>query len=492
MQKMYHRWLIVLIALYALSFAPVFAQQQCTTCGSTAQAMQVYFDMTTKVMSAIQTLGGQWPSVGRYTVPWLFQWGVVNIPEEENDLITRNSQAIARNISQKMEATAAVATILFTDARDIGRDSLMWITILAQNQAIVRDRSKLQNMGSVLQDKIYELSLGAARQSPITPWDAPQIQSILDQYRQSWLVSSYAIQPDTTYANILFVFQRMNRSFERFLAWNTISQFAWWYQAWSFEVYFDMDTIRQMKEDYACARFWDQCAGNLKQFVTDIKAVSSENVQAVKTAGKDVTDASKKLAQAVSAFWKQTANFFRKKEKQKAFTEKEAQWLSREQQLLRTVYGSDFKKMQNKQWVWLWDVKAGIVGLKQAVENHKQAKAAKKLETKDINKKTQESSKSQSNKENTTGVILTSISLPQTVSTILSQTMQDAYEDTKIAVQSANVVEPTEVMVYIPLLAYQLQTLRDLIGTKDTKGMLVSNLGTACELQCSNAGGSCW
>ena len=137
-------------------------------------------------------------------------------------------------------------------------------------------------------------------------------------------------------------------------------------------------------------------------------------------------------------------------------------------------------------------MKAGIVGLKQAVENHKQAKAEKKLETKDINKKTQESSKSQSNKENTTEVILTSISLPQTVSTILSQTMQDAYEDTKIAVQSANVVEPTEVMVYIPLLAYQLQTLRDLIGTKDTKGMLVSNLGTACELQCSNAGGSCW
>jgi len=45
--------------MYVLSFAPVFAQQQCTTCGSTAKAMQGYFDMTTKVMSAIQTLGGQ-------------------------------------------------------------------------------------------------------------------------------------------------------------------------------------------------------------------------------------------------------------------------------------------------------------------------------------------------------------------------------------------------------------------------------------------------
>lgn len=442
-------------------------------------------------MSAIQTLWWQGSSLGRYTVPWLFQWWVVDIPDEEEDLITRTADAVWRNVAQKMEATAAVATILFTDIWDIGRDNLMWLAILAQNQAIVRDRAKLQNMGSVLQDKIYELSLGAARTSSVTPWDATQLQAILDQYKQSGLLSSYNLQADTTYANILFVFQKINRSFERFLAWNTVSQFEWWYQAGSFAIYFDLNEINQLKEDYACARFGDQCAGNLKQFVTDIKAVSSENVQAVKSAGKDITDASKKLKQALSAFGKQTANFFRKKEKQQAFTQEEAKGLSREQQLLRTVYGSDFKKMQNKVGAWLGDVKAGIVWLKQAIETQKQAKNTPAIQTQDVNASTQTSLQKQSNKEKTDEKILTSITLPTTVSDVLSQTMRDAYEDTQDSLQAANIVEPSEVTVYIPLLAYQLQTIRDLIGTKDTKGMLVYNLGTACELQCSNAWWSC-
>lgn len=56
----------------------------------------------------------------------------------------------------------------------------------------------------------------------------------------------------------------------------------------------------------------------------------------------------------------------------------------------------------------------------------------------------------------------------------------------------ATAVQPHAVTVYVPLLATQLDILRDLIGTKDTKGMIVHNLGTACELQCTNAGGTCW
>lgn len=51
----------------------------------------------------------------------------------------------------------------------------------------------------------------------------------------------------------------------------------------------------------------------------------------------------------------------------------------------------------------------------------------------------------------------------------------------------ATAVQPHDVVVYVPLLAEQLDRLRDLIGTKDTKGMIVHNLGTACELQCTNA-----
>jgi len=80
--------------------------------------------------------------------------------------------------------------------------------------------------------------------------------------------------------------------------------------------------------------------------VTDIKSIGTENIQAAKTAGKDVVDASNKLAGALKVFGKQTANFFRKKGKKKAYTEEEQASISRQDQLLRTVYGSDFKRMQ--------------------------------------------------------------------------------------------------------------------------------------------------
>jgi len=108
-----------------------------------------------------------------------------------------------------------------------------------------------------------------------------------------------------------------------------------------------MQAIDKMQQDYTCARFGDQCAGNLKQFVTDMQTLGSENIQAARTSGKDIIDASKKLKGAMQAFGKKTANFLRKKEKNKAYTPEEEAGLSRQDKLLRTVYGSDFKRMQN-------------------------------------------------------------------------------------------------------------------------------------------------
>jgi hypothetical protein len=52
-------------------------------------------------------------------------------------------------------------------------------------------------------------------------------------------------------------------------------------------------------------------------------------------------------------------------------------------------------------------------------------------------------------------------------------------------------IDPNYLTVYVPLLASQLDTIRWLIGTKDTKWMIIHNLGTACELQCGNAGWTC-
>jgi len=114
----------------------------------------------------------------------LFGGGILQLDDESRDAITRSADAILRSIDQKMQATAAVGTILATNLRDIGRDNFLGLSLLTQNQAIVRDRAKLQRLSSIMQDKVFELALATARQKPLTVTDRTQLRDILTTYQQ--------------------------------------------------------------------------------------------------------------------------------------------------------------------------------------------------------------------------------------------------------------------------------------------------------------------
>lgn len=496
---MVHRFCKIIVACVVLSLVQGFSAAQsssCTTCWSTAKALQDYIDMTTAIMSAIQTQWWEVSDLGAYSVPWLFGWGVLSLEEEQRDAITRWLDATARNINQKVQATLATTTILFTNVWDISRDNAMWLGILVQNEPIVRDWAKLQRLWSVMQDKIYELALWAARQDSITAADYTQIESTIAQYKQQWLMSGFVIEPTATYANLLFVLQKANRARETFIIYNATDQLKRTITAGEDAVYvkFNDTTIDLVAIQYNCARFGDQCASNLKQFVTDIKSIGTENIQAAKTAGKDVVDAGKKLAGALQVFGKQTANFFRKKDKKKAFTEAERSGLSRQDQLLRTVYGSDFKRM--KWWV-LASVRANVdTSAYEAIRDSiQQVTTQVKKDNATIQTQDVLSFKDVRSQKATIEAIKAStkaLQLPDILKEFLTETMVTVHANAVDHISFATAVQPHDVVVYVPLLAAQLDILRDLIGTKDTKGMIVHNLGTACELQCTNAWGTCW
>jgi hypothetical protein len=443
--------------------------------------------MTTKILSAIQTQSLEWSTVGAFDVPWLFGGGILQLEDESRNLIIRSAEATARSIDQKMQATMAVTTILFTNVRDIARDNFLWLSLLIQNQTIVRDRAKLQRLGSSMQDKIFELAMATAWQNYITLTDREQINTILNDYRTQQFITSFAIDDKATYANMLFVLQKMNRAYERFLSYWTTGQFHWSFSTWDGEVFIviNPDKISQMQEQYKCARFGDKCAGNFKQFVTDIETIGSENMQAARTAWKDIVDASGKLKWVLQVFGKQTANFFRKKENKRAFTEEEKIALSRQQQLLRTVYGSDFKRMGNMLAVVRMNVSQETF---QEIYDNMSAigKSFKEIIIDPFND-------IDTAKPGTTVTIDTWrwIALSEGLTTLIMHTMQDVHSHGIASIDNAHLMDPGSVMIYIPLLSAQLDTLRGLIGTKDTKGMIIYNLGNACELQCSNAWWTC-
>lgn len=496
---MLYRFCKIIVVCIVLSLVQGFSVAQsssCNTCGSTAKALQDYLDMTTAIMSAIQTQWWEVSDLGTYSVPWLFWWGVLSLEQEQRDAMTRWADATVRNINQKVQATLATTTILFTNVWDVTRDNAMWFGILVQNEPIVRDWTKLQRLWSVMQDKIYELSLGAAWLKRITAADRTQIESTIEEYTQQWLLNAFILEPTATYANLLFVLQKANRARETFIIYNATEQLDRVITADGDAVYlkFNKATLNTVATQYTCARFWDQCASNLKQFVTDIKSIGTENIQAAKTAGKDVVDAGKKLAWALKVFGKQTANFFRKKDKKKAFTEEERAALSRQDQLLRTIYGSDFKRMQ---WWVLASIRANVdTSAYEAIKSSIQQITTQvknnntTIQTQDIT--SLKNARSQKDAIEAISKSLAGISLPDTLKTVLTETMVTVHENAVEHISFATAVQPHNVVVFVPLLAAQLDTLRDLIGTKDTKGMIAHNLGTACELQCTNAWGTCW
>lgn len=481
-------WMMVLSCMLWFSFAQ---SNDCNTCGSTAEPLQDYIDMVSSIMNTMQTQAPEWPMVWAYTTPGLFGGGILELDNESRDVIQRSLDAIGRSIDQKMQARIAVTTVLFTNVWDISRDNLVWIGLLTQNQAIVRDRSKIQRLSSIMQDKIFELALSTARQEPLTLADREQIQTILTAYKDDELLSEVFLSDKATYANTIFVFQKINRSLERFLTYGSIDPFkndfsAWWDDGISIQ--FNRQKMEQMKIDYQCARFGDQCAGNFKQFVQDIETIWGENIQAARNSWRDITDAMKKLAWSFQLLGKQTTNFFKKQENKAAYTSEEKAVLSRQQQLLRTVYGSDFKMLQT---AILPTIRANIdpsafVVFKDAMVDITAGVKSDFAMLRNL-RETDPDARTIDN--------FTALQVPW-----LSDVMKESLTQTMVAVhgvstdmmQYATITEPHNVTIYVPLLASQLDTLRDIIGTKDTKGMIVHNLGIACELQCSNAGGTCW
>jgi len=63
---------------------------------------------------------------------------------------------------------------------------------------------------------------------------------------------------------------------------------------------------------------------------------------------KEFRDATIRLKTAITAFGNQTKSFFDKSDKPVLLSDEEKELLSLEQELLRTVYGSDYKRIRNR------------------------------------------------------------------------------------------------------------------------------------------------
>ncbi len=503
------RRLLLILFVLSLGFtSSTFAQNQCVTCGSPAKVFSDYTEFVNKVLWAIQTVGSDGAGLWRNTVPWLFQSQILEFPTQEQNAIQRWVQRTTRAMNQAAQASLATSYVLLSDAVDmVWFDGFLGLAILFQGEAIVRDRSTLQKLDNKIQDKNFALWAAAWWLQEIAASDRVQIEKHFADAKTDKILSGFVIAPEATYADLLNALKAANNMMKWFLSLNSITALSREIPApvdgehALVRIKFNVDSLNTMKQQYICSRAWDKCAGNLKWFADSIKNLSKENIAGAKNAINTMERSVFDLMNAFGAKWGKVYNKLKVK-----YDTKES--LSKEDQLLRALYGSDYKRIQDGQGLGVQDIWQLLKWEPVRVDNQWSiSNPFADLSKKDYGASQKETMEYQTISE-ATNTSITDLALQSEAidKAIIAKKANAAYKEAlrdrflavnidvgeMIAANDGLVQENYDVTLYIPKLALQLQGIRDVIGTKDTQGMLLYNLGKSCELQCQNKGGTCW
>ncbi len=502
------RLLLVLFVLSLWFTSSTFAQNQCVTCGSPAKVFSDYTEFVNKVLWAIQTVGSDGAGLGRNTVPGLFQSQILEFPTQEQNAIQRWVQRTTRAINQAAQASLATSYVLLSDTVDmVWFDGFLGLAILFQGEAIVRDWATLQKLDNKIQDKNFALWVAAGWFQEIAPSDREQIQQHINDAVAANLLKEMIVDPTATYADLLNTLKAANNMMKWFLSVNSIKALSReipapdWQDHAPVRLKFNVASLNTMKQAYICARAGDKCAGNLQWFATSIKNLSKENIAGAKNAIGLMT---KSVFDLMNAFGAKGGKVYNKLKVK--YDPKDS--LSKQDQLLRALYGSDYKRIQDGQGLGVQDIQQLLKWEPVRVDNQWSiSNPFADLSRKDYGNSQQENMEYQTISEATntsiTDLALQSEAIDKAIDAdqandeykkVLIDRFQDVFDDvgSMIATNDWLVQENYDVTLYIPKLALQLQGIRDVIGTKDTQWMLLYNLGKACELQCQNKWGTCW
>ena len=503
------RLIVVWLILSSAFVGSAFAQNECTTCGSPAQLFVDYTDFVNQVLWSIQAVWWEWSSLWRNVVPWLFQSQVLNFPTQEQNAIQRWLQRTARSINQAAQASLSTSYVLLSDAVDmVWFDGFLGMAILFQWQAIVRDWATLQKLDSKIQDKNFALGAAAWWFQTISDADMAQIKQHFNEASTKAVFSNFRIDDTATYADLLTTLKTANNMMKWFLSVNSITALSReipqpadsnthapvWIQ-------FNVASLEAMKTAYICARAGDKCSGNFKWFADSIKNLSKQNINGAKNALGIMT---KSLSDLVHAFGGGKWGKVDKKLKVKYDPNSD---LSKQDQLLRALYGSDYKKIQDGKGLWVQDIQQLLKWEPITVKNQwSVSNPFADLSRKSYGDAQKETLSYQTIADNTNTSISDLVAHDKVLDNELAfkndskdykETMVSRFDQVAddigqmIHYQDGLTQENYDVTLYIPKLALQLQSIRDLIGTKDTQWMLLYNLGKACELQCQNKWGTC-
>ncbi|MCF7834965.1 hypothetical protein K9M48_02820 [Candidatus Gracilibacteria bacterium] len=476
------------------------AQVECgdnpTICSSPGLQFQYYEQFVKEMLAGIQTVQGDGKDLGDYNyLGGLFTNKIFNIPTENKNIFEKLVSEIEESINKKI--STASATVFILSSLGIGSyKDIIGMSILTKSRPFIRDWKTLLDLETQINEMFYELGLSAMADDVIV--DTSKFQLILDKYKDSnKLFYRAKIYDGAKYKDLVSMLLKMNGSMKTFLSMGTINQFDKYSQGGidGFDIAFDMESIQILDSSYECARGFFKCDSSRKDFVKNIKNIGTSFKKGGASAKENIVTANKNFADALRG----VSNNYKKDK-----SEGEKVLTDRQIDLLRDVYGINTSKLTKQQGLLLtnsWkNLATSTIGNIKLSSNFNDDYFNKKeKDQKEKDKDQEEKDAVNPNLGNET--LLDNIS---ELSDLLESKIDypviakdDFKQSLEIVMKSVNKkhqdelsvlvsIDPTPYLQFYTQIGYRIRDVIDIIGSKDKN--LIKNIGTVCELQCSNKG----
>ena len=429
-------------------------------CGASPELLTLANDFSNEIINSIKTVGTEPPYVWKYVTPSRFESWQFKAPKR---------WIISKALDRSQEALGSVLSIgrIFTIVRMPRRsaaDVMGSLIVLGKNQIFTRDENKLNKTEISINDKKFELSAWWWRTDEIKEKNLETMQNIFKKYQDKWLFLVWEIRPWVQYNHIIMALTQINKSLKYMVAMPSTDLVSKNFNyGWYIQIKFNPAKITAAKIDYECAQWiFGKCDTAVKNLKSARAKIKSWVAQWGKNAAKEFSDANKRLQQAFSP---------------NPTTKDEKETLTKEQELLQTIYWLKAAKMMSWWFLWAKNRRSQIANQYAGIKDS--LKTAKN-EITELNTPSWET-KIQPPKEPVINDVQQSF-----IDGMVSNTnwlLEKAKDDRSMS----DITNNTDITVYFVQLSAKLNEIKNtIIGDKEKENTLIKNLWELCQNQCSD------
>ncbi len=323
-------------------------------CTATSPHLSTYLEFQKEVAALLSTNGFKTARESVQEWKWgLFTSEILKVEGLENFNESLAGRALrVLDITTTRSATSLITSVFLFELAAISAlaDNSIWITILFQDRAIVRDWTKLLDVERVLTQTAYNLWVVGDIWRTIS--DAKALNDIVKDYAWKGLFEDDAYFWDSIkYMDAITRLAELNSAVKWFMAYGTttlMNDFNSNYPRFKLKE----SWIKGVQNEYQCARrwFWFKCNRSWALLKKNIQILTRSTNNQWKSSVKQIKDSFTNLKQAL---WNWTAIKNR-------FKGENLQLSDRERQILESRYWLDAAKLTRGETSWILSLNSNI------------------------------------------------------------------------------------------------------------------------------------